>query len=109
MVENAFGLSPLVSNSSPSILPHLVWPGSFSPMALTYDVPVSQLDDFSFTPQATDNLLSNWFGADSFPQYFLISSTPTNGTQNAFSVEPNLANWPGDTNQIFIRLKINEK
>jgi hypothetical protein len=109
MVENAFGLSPLVSNHASSILPHPTWPGSASPIALTYDVPVAQMDDYDFTPQLTDNLLSNWFGADAFPQYFLINSTLTNATADAFSVQPNPANWPGNTNSLFLRLLINKK
>jgi hypothetical protein len=54
----------------------------------------------------TDNLVSNWFGADLYPQYFLVSSYLTNGTEDAYTVQPNLAAWPGNTNHLFLRLKI---
>jgi hypothetical protein len=109
LVENAFGLNPLVSNLGLSVLPHLVRSGPVSPLALGYAIPVAQLADFTFIPQATDNLLSNWFGADAWPQYFLINSYLTNGAADVFSVQPNLTNWPGGTNQFFLRLQINGK
>ena len=109
MVENAFGLSPLVSNSGSPVLPHLASPGSSGPLTLAYEVPVAQLNNFNFIPQATTNLLASWFGADLYPQYFLITSVLTNGTEDACSVQPNLATLPGINNSLFIRLKINKK
>ena len=83
-MENAFGLNPLVSNLNLSVLPHLVRPG---PPARSRwaDVPVPQLADFTFIPQATDNLLSNWFGADAWPTFFLINSRLTNGARRTYS------------------------
>ena len=109
MLENAFGLSPLVSNSGSPMLPHLAWPNSSSLLTLAYEVPVAQLNYFNFIPQATTNLLATWFGADLYPQYFLITSVLTNGTEDAYSVQPNLATLPGITNSLFIRLQINKK
>jgi hypothetical protein len=109
MIENAFGLSPLVSNSGSPMLPHLAWPDSSSLLTLAYEVPVAQLNYFNFIPQATTNLLASWFGADIYPQYFLITSVLTNGTEDAFSVQPNLATLTGITNSLFIRLQINKK
>jgi len=87
----------------------LAWPGSSSLLTLAYAVPVAQLNYFNFTPQTTTNLLASWFGADLYPQYFLITSVLTNGTQDAYSVQPNLATLPGNTNSLFLRLKINKK
>jgi len=49
-----------------------------------------------------------WYGADLYPQYFLISSI-SNGIYNASSVEPNLTAWPGNTNILFLRLQIGTK
>lgn len=106
MVENAFNLSPLVSNSSLSVLPH--WsPGVSSPTALAYNVPVGQLDFYNFIPQISGNLLA-WYGANLYPQYFLIDSI-SNGIYNADSVEPNLTAWPGNINILFLRLQIGTK
>lgn len=103
MVENAFNLSPLVSNSGLSILPHLI-PGVSSPMALAYNVPEGQLDFYNFIPQISGDLFA-WYGANLYPQYFLINST-SNGIYNATRVEPNVTVWPGNTNILFLRLQI---
>ncbi len=108
VVDNAFGLSPTNADPNVSRLPKAAR-GAGTPIALVYRVPVAQLDDFSFVPQVTDNLLSNWFGADAYPQYFLISAVPTNGTENAYTVQPNLPAWPGNINHLFLRLQIHEK
>jgi len=105
ILDNAFALSPTNADPNFSRLP-AAGHGPAAPIALLYRVPVTQLDDFNFTPQITDNLVSNWFGADAYPQYFLISSAPTNSTEDAFSVQPNLPNWPGNTNHLFLRLQI---
>jgi hypothetical protein len=106
MVENAFNLSPLVSNRGLSVLPH--WsPGVSSPTALAYNVPVGQLDFYNFIPQISGNLFA-WYGANLYPQYFLISSI-SNGNYNATRVEPNLAAWPGNINILFLRLQIGTK
>jgi hypothetical protein len=106
MIENAFGLSPLVSNASLLILPH--WkPGSFSPVALTYSVPTAQLDFYNFIPRISENLFT-WYGANLYPQFFLISSTPS-GIYTEYSVEPNLSAWPDNTNVLFLSLLIGEK
>jgi hypothetical protein len=103
LVENAFGLSPLISNASLSILPR--WkPGSFSPIALAYSVPTAQLDFYIFIPQISENLIT-WYGADSYPQYFLINLVPSGG-YNAYNVEPNLTVWPGNTNVLFLSLQV---
>jgi len=67
------------------------------------------LDYFNFVPQITDDLLSPWLGTDLYPQYFLTSTFLTNGTENAYVVQPNLANWLGNTNHLFLRLRINPK
>jgi hypothetical protein len=107
-LDNVFGLSPTNADPNASRLPK-AGRGTAAPVALLYRLPVAQLDDYTFTPQLTDNLLSNWFGADAYPQYFLISSALTNATEDAFSVQPNLSNWPGNSNHLFLRLKINEK
>jgi hypothetical protein len=106
MVENAFNLSPLVSNSGLSILPH--WsPGVSSPIALAYNVPAGQLDFYNFIPQISGDLFA-WYGANVYPQYFLINSI-SNGIYNATRVEPNLAAWPGNINFLFLRLQIGTK
>lgn len=106
LVENAFGLSPLVSNAGLSILPH--WkPGGFSPVALAYRVPVTQLDFYNFIPKISGNLLT-WFGADLYPQYFLINPVSSGGYES-YAVEPNLSAWPGNTNALFLNLSIEAK
>jgi hypothetical protein len=104
-LDNAFGLSPTNADPNVSRLP-TAGHGPAAPIALLYRVPVAQLDYFNFIPQVTDNLVSNWFGADLYPQYFLVSSYLTNGTEDAYTVQPNLAAWPGNTNHLFLRLKI---
>jgi hypothetical protein len=104
-LDNAFGLSPTNADPNVSCLP-VAGHGPAAPIALLYRVPVTQLDYFSFIPQVTDNLISNWFGADLYPQYFLVSSYLTNGTEDAYTVQPNLAAWPGNTNHLFLRLQI---
>ena len=107
-LDNAFSLSPTNSDPNVSRLPKAA-PGTVTPISMAYRVPVSQLDYFNFIPQLTDNLVSNWFSADQYPQYFLINSTPTNGTENAYMFQPNLTNWPGSNNHIFLRLHIDKK
>jgi hypothetical protein len=104
-LDNAFGLSPTNADPNVSRLP-VAGHGPAAPIALLYRVPVTQLDYFNFIPQVTDNLVSNWFGADLYPQYFLVSSYLTNGTEDAYTVQPNLAAWPGNTNHLFLRLQI---
>jgi hypothetical protein len=106
MVENAFGLSPLVSNASLSILPQLK-PGNSSPIALAYSVPVTQLDFYNFTPKLSGNLFT-WFGADLYPQYFFINSIFSGGYES-YGVEPDLKAWPGNTNILFLSLLIGRK
>ena len=107
LVENAFGLSPLVANTGSSRLPHITVPGTMTPVAMGYDMPVGQLDQFSFVPRISDNLLS-WYGADLYPQYFLIQNTGTS-EESYFNVQPDLSNWPGDSNHVFLNLKIQKK
>jgi autotransporter-associated beta strand protein len=107
-LANAFGLSPTNADPNVSRLPE-AGRGTAAPIALLYRVPVSQLDYFSYIPQVTDNLVSNWFGADQYPQYFLINTVPTNGIENACTVQPNLTAWPGNTNHLFLRLQIDIK
>ncbi len=55
MVENSLNLSPLVLNTNPGLFPHFV-PGAFSPAALGYTVPVTQLDFFNFVPGISGDL-----------------------------------------------------
>jgi hypothetical protein len=106
MLENAFDLSPFVTNTASARLPH--WTaGVSSPVALIYSVPLAQLDVFSFIPGLSDNL-QQWFWADSYPGYFRITSTP-GGPENAFLAEPNIGAWSGETNQLFLRLQIKSK
>ncbi|HZF01400.1 MAG TPA: hypothetical protein VE344_05830, partial [Methylomirabilota bacterium] len=106
-LDNAFGLSPTnAADPNVSRLPKAA-AGTVAPIALAYRVPFSQLDYFSFIPQISDSLLL-WFGADLYPQYFLINSAP-NGTENAYAVQPNIPGWPGNTNQLFLRLLIQKK
>jgi autotransporter-associated beta strand protein len=107
MLLNAFDLSPLVSNIGMSRLPHLVVPGSVSPIALGYDMPSSQLDEFNFIPRITDDL-QTWFGFDLYPQYFIIQTT-NNAGEVYFNVQPNLTNWPGNAGHIFQDLEIMNK
>jgi len=106
MLECAFNLSPLISNSNLSVLPN--WTvGDFSPLALIYSVPADQLNFYNFIPQVSEDLLT-WYGADLYPQYFLISSAPE-GIYNAYRIEPNLTNVPFSTNTMFLDLKVQEK
>ena len=107
MLLNAFDLSPLVSHAGSSQLPHLVVPGSSSPIALAYDMPVGQLDQFNFIPQISDNLQA-WFGLDLYPEYFIIQTTNIAG-EVYFNVQPNSANWPGNIDHLFLNLKIGRK
>ena len=107
IVENAFNLSPLVSNVGSSRLPHLVVPGDISPVALAYDMPLSQLDQFNFTPQISYDL-QTWFGFDFYSQYFIVQ-TAFNIGEVYYNVQPNLTNWPGNTDHIFLNLKIEIK
>jgi hypothetical protein len=106
LVENAFNLSPLVLNSGLSVLPSWT-PGSFSPTALTYSVPTGQLSFYNFIPRVSGDLFT-WYGADLYPQYFLINSA-TNGIYQTSSIEPNMANLPFNTNTVFLNLKIGKK
>jgi hypothetical protein len=73
-------------------------------MALAYNVPEGQLDFYNFIPQISGDLFA-WYGANLYPQYFLINST-SNGIYNATRVEPNVTAWPGNTNILFLRLQI---
>jgi hypothetical protein len=106
MVENAFGLSPLVLNSATAFLPHFAR-GMSGPFALDYTVPVGQLDFYKFVPGISEDLMS-WYWSDANPAYFLIS---TNQGANGFmySVEPDLSTLPGNTNRLFLGLRVSEK
>jgi hypothetical protein len=107
MVENAFALSPLISNAGSTRLPHIIVPGTVAPMALGYDMPVGQLDQFNFTPQISSDL-QNWFGFDLFSQYFIVQ-TSNNAGELYFNVQPSLTNWPGNSDHLFLNLKIGIK
>jgi hypothetical protein len=102
-VENAFDLAPTNSNVGSPVLPHFT-PGVVSPTALNYSVPLDQADFFTYTPQISGDL-QTWIGYPAHPEYFVVTTTPS-GAYTAYSVEPNLANWPGNTNQIFLRLQL---
>lgn len=41
-------------------------------------------------------------------KFFLISSTPL-GAELEYVAQPNLTNWPGNTNHMFLRLQIKKK
>jgi hypothetical protein len=107
MVENAFNLSPLVSNADSSHLPHIMVPGTAAPMALGYDMPVGQLDEFNFTPQISSDL-QNWYGFDLYSQYFIVQ-TINNGGEVYYIIQPSLTNWPGNADHLFLNLKIGIK
>jgi hypothetical protein len=107
MLENAFGLSPFVSNMNSPRLPHLLTPGAGSPIALAYGMPVVQLDQFNFVPMLSDDLLA-WFGADLYPAFFVITST-VSGTNAAYTAQPYLSAWPGSSERMFLRLRIDKK
>jgi hypothetical protein len=49
-----------------------------------------------------------WLGADLYPGYFAIGSSAGN-SETTFTVEPVIASWPGNTNHLFLRLKIAPK
>lgn len=106
MFENAFNLSPAVSNQDSPRLPHFAR-GNLSPVALVYSVPVAQADFFNYTPQLSDDL-KTWTGYDLHPEYFIIT-TQVSGTDTVFTVQPALGQWPGDTSHLFLRLKIKPK
>jgi hypothetical protein len=106
-LENVFDLSPTTADPDAGRLPRAVVPGLASPVALAYRVPVPQLDLFNLLPQISPDLFQ-WYGADVHPEYFLVTTTP-NGSQTSFSFEPNLAAWPGSSNQLFLRLLIFKK
>jgi hypothetical protein len=106
ILENAFDLSPTNADASSPRLPHFV-PGTVSPAALAYQVPLTEVDAFTYTPQISSNLVT-WIGADDHPEYFLVSSN-LGSADIAFSVEPNLAAWPGVADELFLRLKIARK
>jgi Glycosyl hydrolases family 2, TIM barrel domain/Glycosyl hydrolases family 2, sugar binding domain/Glycosyl hydrolases family 2 len=107
MLENAFGLSPFVSNMNSPRLPHLLTPGAGSPIALAYGMPMVQLDQFNFVPMLSDDLLA-WFGADLYPAYFVITPT-VSGTNAAYTVQPYLSAWPGSKERMFLRLRIRKR
>ncbi len=106
LVENAFDLSPTNSNASSPRLPHFI-AGLNSPARMAYSVPLPEQNFFSYLPQISGDLIQ-WFGADLYPDYFLIQSTPT-VNQIDYTVEPNLSLWPDDTNRLFLRLQIGRK
>lgn len=107
MIENAFDLSPLISNAGSSHLPHIIVPGTVTPVALGYDMPVGQLDHFTFIPQMSYDL-QTWFGFDLYSQYFIVQNT-NNAGEVYVNVQPNLANWPGNPDHLFLNLKIGIK
>jgi hypothetical protein len=102
-VENAFDFAPTNANLGSPSLPHRV-AGTYSPVGLAYSVPTDVAGFFSYIPQISPDL-QTWYGADSYPAYFVITPTP-NGPVTTYTVEPNLVNWPGSTNTLFLRLRI---
>jgi hypothetical protein len=106
MVENAFDLSPTNNNLNLPRLPHYA-PGTTSPVALVYGVPVTEAGFFNYVPQLSADL-QTWVGADQHPEYFMIS-TGLSGTDTVFTVQPIPANWPGDSSHLFLRLAISPK
>jgi hypothetical protein len=106
LVENAFNLSPLVLNAQLPEFPHLV-PGLATPAALAYAVPDAQNDFYSFVPGLSDNL-EQWYWYNVDPGYFLINAAAS-GAQSNYVINPNLTNWPGNTNRLFMTLGVGKK
>ncbi|MBC8094946.1 MAG: hypothetical protein H7Y43_03955 [Akkermansiaceae bacterium] len=104
--ENAFDLSPTIPDAGSPRLPRAA-AGVQSPVAMQYHAPLAQFDFFGFVPGISDDL-QNWFWADAYPSYFITSSNLIS-TEMWFSVEPNLLNWTGNANHLFLRLKLRQK
>jgi len=103
MLENAFDLSPLLPDAGSPRLPRAIVPGTNSPAALGYRVPLAQLNEFRFIPEISDDL-QTWFDADTHPTYFLIQMFP-DGNEKRYLVERGVG-WPGSLGQIFLRLRL---
>jgi hypothetical protein len=106
MFENAFNFSPASNNLNSPCLPHLA-NGTTAPFALVYGVPATQADFYDYFPQLSDNLLT-WLGDDLYPACFTITSNP-NSLGTFFTAQPALPLWPGNQQQLFLRLKIAPK
>lgn len=103
VLENAFDLSPATNDAASPRLPHAVVPGSQSPAAMEYRIPMLQLAGFRFIPEISTDL-AKWFGADAYPAYFVIQSFSA-GSEQRFVVERS-SMWPGGDGHVFLRLRI---
>ena len=106
LFENAFDLSPLAPVKNSPRLPHLVSPGSATPMALAYGVPLARLNEFRFLPEISGDL-TEWFDAEMYPDDFRIESADLAG-ERLFSVQYG-PDWAGGSDRVFLRLRIERK
>jgi len=106
MVENAFDLSPTNNNLNSPRLPHFAR-GTTAPVALVYGVPATEANFFNYIPELSDDL-QTWVGENQHPEYFTVG-TGASGTDTVITVQPAVANWPGDSSHLFLRLQISPK
>jgi hypothetical protein len=103
LLENAFDLSPTLPDANSPRLPHA---GTGSPASMIYSVPLTRLNEFSFVPEISDSL-EEWFDAVAHPNYFQMGTSDVPG-ERQFTLEHGPA-WPGDTDALFQRLRIERK
>jgi hypothetical protein len=106
LIENAFDLSPSVPDANSLRLPHTFVPGTNSPAAMVYSVPLTRLNEFSFVSVISDSLV-DWFDQVAHPDYFQMGTSNLSG-ERQFSVEYGPA-WPGETDSVFLQLCIERK
>lgn len=106
ILENAFDLSPSVPDAGSPRLPRAVVPGTNSPAAMGYSVPLARLNEFSFVPEISDSL-EDWFDQVAHPDYFQMETSDLSG-ERQFTLEHGTA-WQGDTDAEFLRLRIERK
>jgi len=70
----------------------LEWQASFPNIALGYDMPLSQLDQYNFIPQISYDL-QTWFGFDLYPQYFRPKHKQCRGSVFQCSVKCGKLAW----------------
>jgi len=106
LIKNAFDLAPLPPDANNDIrLPKLV-PGTTSPVALTYRVPVGQLDHFTFIPEISRDL-QTWYQATQ-PTPFLVLAETTSAGDRIYTAEPS-ADWPAPNDKVFMRVNVGSK
>ena len=106
MLENAFDLSPSLPDANSPRLPRTVVPGTNSPAAVGYSVPLTRLNEFNFVPEISDSL-QDWFDQVPHPDYFQMETSDVSGERH-FTLE-HAPTWPGDTDSVFLRLRIERK